>query len=187
MVVQASGCGSSNPITSLLQCVGDFCKDPLKPKIRVVVAWISPTVGTFKFNVDGSTKGQPGLAGIGGVLRNSPGVVLRLFLIFVVNQDSVTSKLLAINKACFLCASNLSTQGQNIEIVSDSLVSVTWINVDNVGSYAHVKLFFDIRDLLRTHERMIDSFCSRNSNSYTDNLAKKGSNREGDVVQWGSF
>ena len=26
------GCGSLDPLTSLLQCVNEFCKDPVKPK-----------------------------------------------------------------------------------------------------------------------------------------------------------
>ncbi|KAK2639638.1 hypothetical protein Ddye_027433 [Dipteronia dyeriana] len=118
--------------------------------------------------------------GTGGVLRNCSGAVLCLFSVFVGYQDSITAELMA-NRACSLCASNPSMQGLIIEIVSDSLVVVTWINADSIGSYAHVKLVYNIQDLLRVHGRMLVRFCSRNSNSYADNLAKKGSNMEGEL------
>ena len=77
--------------------------------------------------------------------------------------------------------------GTDIVIASDSLVAVTWINSDSVGSLEHVNLIFDIRDHMRKHGSLTIRFSSRTSNSYADSLAKKGSNREGDVVQWGSI
>ncbi|KAK2638085.1 hypothetical protein Ddye_025880 [Dipteronia dyeriana] len=53
------GCGSLDPLTSLLQCVSQFCKDQMKSKKRESEAWIPPGLGSLKFNVDGSAKGQP--------------------------------------------------------------------------------------------------------------------------------
>ncbi|KAK2653294.1 hypothetical protein Ddye_013150 [Dipteronia dyeriana] len=44
------------------------------------------------------TRGMPGPAGIGGILRNSPGKFLCLFSFFVGMQDSNTAELLAIQK-----------------------------------------------------------------------------------------
>ena len=41
--------------------------------------WIPPQAGTFKINVDGAAKGNPGLAGYGGVIINSRGSILSLF------------------------------------------------------------------------------------------------------------
>lgn len=43
------------------------------------MSW-SPPSGELKFNVDGAAKGELGPARIGGVLRNSDGVVLTCFL-----------------------------------------------------------------------------------------------------------
>lgn len=42
------------------------------------MSW-SPPFGELKFNVDGAARGNLGPAGIGGVLRNSDGVVFDLF------------------------------------------------------------------------------------------------------------
>ncbi|KAK2654406.1 hypothetical protein Ddye_014262 [Dipteronia dyeriana] len=67
--------------------------------------------------------------------------------------------------------------GHVMEIVSVSLVAVTWINSDTIGSFAHINLVYDIRDMLKSHGSMTVRFCSRLSNSYADSLAKKGSNK----------
>ncbi|KAK3185069.1 hypothetical protein Dsin_032355 [Dipteronia sinensis] len=113
-------------------------------------------------------------------------MVLCIFSYFVGFQDSISSELLAINKACFLCSSNTDLQELEIEIVSDSSTAVSWINSDSFGSIVHVEMVYKIREFMRSHGRMRVSFSSRASNSFADNLAKKGSNREGDFVQWGN-
>ncbi|KAK2642542.1 hypothetical protein Ddye_024305 [Dipteronia dyeriana] len=66
------GCGSSKSLTSLIQCVCEFCKDPLKSKNHAMKAWIPPSVGALKFNVYGSARGQPELAGIDICFRGDP-------------------------------------------------------------------------------------------------------------------
>lgn len=44
--------------------------------------WNPPDDQTLKWNVDGSSKGKPGPAGIGGVLRDHLGIVKRYLLLF---------------------------------------------------------------------------------------------------------
>ena len=39
----------------------------------------APPAGSFKLNIDGAAKGNPGPAGYGGVIRNSKGSILSLF------------------------------------------------------------------------------------------------------------
>ncbi|XVE77345.1 hypothetical protein DITRI_Ditri13aG0055200 [Diplodiscus trichospermus] len=41
---------------------------------RTLTEWIAPPFGALKFNVDGSARGKPGPAGIGGILRDHRGV-----------------------------------------------------------------------------------------------------------------
>ncbi|XVF26807.1 hypothetical protein REPUB_Repub14bG0050700 [Reevesia pubescens] len=62
--------------------VDDFMKFPslvrIKPapiKIRPLVLWLAPSLGSLKFNVDGSSLGKPGPAGIGGILRDDKGEI----------------------------------------------------------------------------------------------------------------
>ncbi|KAK4838484.1 hypothetical protein QYF36_014080 [Acer negundo] len=127
------------------------------------------------------------MAGIGGVLRNSGGMVLYFFSVFIGIQDAISVELMAIEKAYCLCVQNSAIQGQVIEIVSDYLSAVSWINSDTFGSLAHGQLVYGIRDYVRKFRNLSVRYCSRASNSYADNLARKGANREGDVIQWGSI
>ena len=48
-------------------------------QVSTPLLWIPPPVGTFKLNIDGVAKGNPGPAGYGGVMRNSKGGILSLF------------------------------------------------------------------------------------------------------------
>ena len=180
------GSGSSDSITILSQNLEEFCRDPVKSKKNVVVHWVPPVLGVLKFNVDGSVRYQSGMAGIGGVLRDSNGMVLCFFSLSVGVQDVIAAELMAIKKACSLCVLNSALMGKFIEIVSDSLVVVTWINSDNVGSLDYVNLVYDIRDLMGRHGNLSLVFCSRASNTFADDLAK-GSNLMGNVVHWGSI
>lgn len=49
------------------------------PKKCILQVWVPPLVVELKFNVNGASRGKPGLARVGGVLRNSHGVLLVLF------------------------------------------------------------------------------------------------------------
>lgn len=53
------------------------------PKPRLKISWEPPPAKTWKWNVDGSAKGKPGPAGIGGVLRDDKGICLAKFATFV--------------------------------------------------------------------------------------------------------
>ncbi|XVE61157.1 hypothetical protein DITRI_Ditri06bG0017300 [Diplodiscus trichospermus] len=63
---------------------------------RRALSWTKPHVGTMKFNVDGSTMGKPGPAGIGGVLRDHLANAKIIFFKSVGIADSNLAELLAI-------------------------------------------------------------------------------------------
>ena len=118
------------------------------------------------------------------MLRNNVGSIICLFSLHLGFQDAITAELLAINKACSLCLSNSSMGGLSIEIVSDCLNAVEWINGDNVGSIDHINLIYGIRDAQRIHGSMKICYSSRASNSVADALAKMGASEEGDLCHW---
>ncbi|KAK2651427.1 hypothetical protein Ddye_011283 [Dipteronia dyeriana] len=138
----------------------------------------------LKFNVDGSARGNPGNAGIGGVFRDNYGKVLSLFSDHIGTLDSISVEILAIHRAVTLCVEMTSLVGREIDIVSDFKVAVTWINSKGMGNLNHVKTIYEICNLLYHlgHTRVI--FNSRASNSFADSLAKKGSAMEGDNLIW---
>lgn len=68
-------------------------------KVKKVVHWSPPLLCVLKFDVDGTVRGKPGLVGIDGVLCNSKGEVLYMFLKLVGFCDSNVADVLAILEA----------------------------------------------------------------------------------------
>ena len=88
------------------------------------VFWHSPPTGTLKFNVDGVAKGNVGLAGIGGVIRNHKGEVKYIFSKHVGIKDSNEAKVLAILEAPRIYRSSYN---QALIVESDSANAITWM------------------------------------------------------------
>ncbi|KAK3200500.1 hypothetical protein Dsin_023915 [Dipteronia sinensis] len=138
---------------------------------------------SLKFNVDSFAKGNPGPAGIWGMLRNSNCRVLCLFSLFVGNLDSNSSEIMAIHQALTLCVSNPLVMEHKVTIVSDSKTVVSWTNSNNAfGSIDHLKIVYDIKDILFRFNNLEMIFNPRASNSFTDSLAKLG--RAVAVKEW---
>ncbi|XVE48617.1 hypothetical protein DITRI_Ditri01bG0015800 [Diplodiscus trichospermus] len=72
---------------------------------RKASSWSCPPEELLKFNVDGSALGQPGLAGIGGVLRDHGSNIKLVFSKHRGVADSNLAELLAIREAIFLFSS----------------------------------------------------------------------------------
>ncbi|GKF79652.1 reverse transcriptase, partial [Tanacetum coccineum] len=101
-------------------CFGDVCK------VERPSQWCPPDDGALKFNVDGSAKGKPGFAAIGGLLRNSEGAVVALFSIPVGVMDSNVAEVLAIKEACKMLNKKVEFNSVKIVIESDSLNAGSW-------------------------------------------------------------
>ncbi|KAK3204439.1 hypothetical protein Dsin_018485 [Dipteronia sinensis] len=151
-------------------------------KRNTVEDWIPPNVNGLKFNVDGLARGNPGPAGIGGVLKDNKGKVVCLFSLFVGIRDSNEAELRAIEKAAQLCASNSAMVGRDITIVSDSKVTVSWINEEVFGNLSLVDMVYDVSSYLATLEGASVSFAPRASNSFADSLAKLVSHMSRDFI-----
>ncbi|KAK3200592.1 hypothetical protein Dsin_024007 [Dipteronia sinensis] len=169
------GKGSSDSITLILLGIAARCTDPSKVKVPSLGDWIPPPSDVLKFNVDGSARSFTGLAGIGGVLRDSSWKVLRSFSFGIGRQDAITAEIMTIAKACELCISQVELTGRVIVINSDSKTVVSWINSDDLGNINFTHLIFDIRNKLWRLGQTTVEYSSRLSNSMADSLAKKGS------------
>ncbi|XVF62072.1 hypothetical protein PTKIN_Ptkin08bG0187700 [Pterospermum kingtungense] len=86
-----------------IECIRLPCRVPTR---RIETRWICPQMGCLKFNVDGSAKGKPRLAGIGGVLRDHEGNVKIQFMKSIGLADSNLAELLAIKEAFLIFASS---------------------------------------------------------------------------------
>ena len=67
--------------------------------MRVARSWNSPLCGFMKFNVDKSSLGKSGPAGIGGVLKDKLATVKVVFSKSIEIVDSNVAELLAVRKA----------------------------------------------------------------------------------------
>ncbi|KAK3218153.1 hypothetical protein Dsin_012123 [Dipteronia sinensis] len=95
---QYLGRGSRESVTLLLQDIKERCVETHGTKKAAHEVWTTPLLGSLKFNVDGSVRGYPSMAGICGVLRNNNGKVLCIFSKWIGIQDSNTAEILAIRK-----------------------------------------------------------------------------------------
>lgn len=68
------------------------------PYVRSV-EWIAPEFGILKFNVDGSSRGNPGISGAGGVVRNHNGEFVGVFSEALGNRWTYEAEVIAILKA----------------------------------------------------------------------------------------
>ncbi|KAK1576403.1 hypothetical protein Q3G72_013488 [Acer saccharum] len=96
----------------------------------------------------------------------------------------VYTEVQAIHKACELISSNPLLQDRSIIIVSDSRSAVSWINSDNFGNLNLVNLVYDIRHLIQSRAGISIIHNNRETNSLADSLAKGGSGRNGDGLEW---
>ncbi|KAK3183267.1 hypothetical protein Dsin_030553 [Dipteronia sinensis] len=153
--------GSKDDLTILILDVSDRCVDISAAKVQRVVVPHPPFLD-LSFYVDGSARGNPGEAGIGGILRDLRGRILCLFSFYVGVLDAFSAEVMAIHRACQLISGKSSVAWPAITIFSDSKSAMDCI----LGS-----------DLVT---------CSWSANSSADCLAKAGSLSRGDRLEWGN-
>ncbi|KAK3219556.1 hypothetical protein Dsin_013526 [Dipteronia sinensis] len=178
------GKGSRDQISVMLLNLKEACVEFRPAKLSKPVAWCPLSGEAYKFNVDGSTRGSLGRAGMGGVLKDSCRKVVFLFSYFIVSQDSNTAEIMAIWNVCDIISFDPLFLGRNITIASDSKVVVAWVNNDDFGSINHVKWIYDIRCKLKILGNTSVVYNSRSSNSFVDMLARRGSSLKEDIICW---
>ncbi|KAK2654479.1 hypothetical protein Ddye_014335 [Dipteronia dyeriana] len=176
---------------------------PLQEYIPDAIAWLNNpngvfSVGSFRMSIeedgssvwteekfiwqDGSARGQPGHAGMSGVLRSSDERFIYMFSKYLGIQDSNTAEIMAIHWASEICASNLKLASIGITITSDSKVAVSWVNSGGFCSINHVNLIYNIRRNMSSQGNMVVCFNPSASNAFADMLAKKRSNRDLEIL-----
>ncbi|KAK3222042.1 hypothetical protein Dsin_009067 [Dipteronia sinensis] len=152
--------GSKDQVSLMFLNVKDCCVDLPIPKKSRSAHWRPPQEESLLFNVDGSALGAPVLA------------------------DSISVELLAIHKACDIIQASKKWNGVKVVILSDSLVAVSWVNGEDVGSLEHADIIFEIRNWLKLFSNLVVSYASRCSNFFVDSLAKQGARNCGDFMQF---
>ncbi|KAK2646036.1 hypothetical protein Ddye_021231 [Dipteronia dyeriana] len=146
--------------------------------------WTPPMGNALFFNVDSSTRGSPGEAGIGGALRDVTGQILLFFSSYLGVMDSCSDEVHAILKACQLVSSKRFLLMHHISIITYSKSIVEWIQGDDFSHLPVAHLVYDIRKFMHDMAGLEIMFKPRASNSLAVSLAKERSVNQGDRLQW---
>ena len=126
--------------------------------------------------MDGSSLGNPGPSGVGGVLRDENHNVLGIFSLNIGHGWAYQAEIKAILNALVFCH---QYSFNNIIIESDSTTAVSWANAVGPRPW---ELANDLNqmDFLRGEVKCYEiRHIYREANSYADSLAKEGVNRVG--------
>ncbi|XVF18129.1 hypothetical protein REPUB_Repub10bG0185600 [Reevesia pubescens] len=91
-----------------------------------VTIWVLPPVGVLKFNIDGASKGNLGLAGVEEVLRDNGDNILMFFSNPVGIMDAISAEVLAINEAFLLFSASKWANSHELWIECDCKNAVLW-------------------------------------------------------------
>jgi ribonuclease HI len=157
--------------------IGSYSKVKLKSPIPV--KWTLPPLGWFKLNTDGSSLGNPGLAGGGGIIRNPLGEWVGGFSRAIGFTTSVQAELRALKDGLLLA---IDLEILNLEIEMDSLVAVDLINSSITSNAFLSTVVDDCRSLMERFELRSLKHIFREANGCADLLAKAGCVQHPDFV-----
>ncbi|OMO81305.1 reverse transcriptase [Corchorus capsularis] len=132
------------------------------------VRWVPPEDAVVKLNTDGAAKGNPGVAGAGGVIRSAVGSWLMGFKLHLGVCSNVEAELQAIRQG-LLVAWNCSYR--DIICETDALIAIDLIKNGDAKFHPLGYLLIDIRQLLHREWRCKLQHTYREGNFCADWLA----------------
>ncbi|XVF66579.1 hypothetical protein PTKIN_Ptkin10aG0048600 [Pterospermum kingtungense] len=144
--------------------------------------WPEASSWSLKFNVDGSSLGKPGPAGVGWILRDHHGNELIRFSKSIGVEDSNVAELLAIREAFILFLSSTWVMSSKLIVESDSMVAVDWARKPS-SVPCRVRNFINHLENLKLKckdWKIVHIF--RKANQVADKLAKEEVQREASFV-----
>ncbi|KAF7833196.1 putative ribonuclease H protein At1g65750 family [Senna tora] len=161
-------------IKSNMECVRIWLDNPPEVFSRnnISIGWTKPVEGYVKLNTDGSSIGNPGPMGIGGIFRNSDGGWLLGFSSFVGIQSNMFAELNAIKHGLAIAVDRKISK---LEVNSDCLEAINLITREDISNHHLGVLIYDIRNLMTKFEAISVSHVFREANHCADGLAKLGS------------
>ncbi|XP_077215805.1 uncharacterized protein LOC143850438 [Tasmannia lanceolata] len=139
-------------------------------KLKISQRWLPPPDGMIKLNFDGSSIGNPGDAGIGGLCRNSKGDVLWAFSGPIGVADSSEAEVRAAH--CGLKLLDPSVFDKVI-VEGDSSNVILWLRGEASPPWRFLSLFDELNDLALL-SAISFRHVRRAANSEADSLARSG-------------
>ncbi|XP_077214595.1 uncharacterized protein LOC143849470 [Tasmannia lanceolata] len=146
-----------------------ICKEGVS-KAKIIQSWVSPSQGLMKLNFNGSSLGNPGEAGIGGLCRNDKGEVLWAYSGPIGVADSNEAEVRAVHSGIKF----LDSQVYDSSIVEgDSLNVIRWLSGEVAPPWRFLPFFKEIEDLIQGSS-IVFGHVRRSANAEADSLARGG-------------
>ncbi|XP_075649824.1 uncharacterized protein LOC142620320 [Castanea sativa] len=142
---------------------------PIRNKIQV--KWIPPSSNWFKLNSNGSSMGNPGLAGGGGIIRNKNGEWVEGYARAIGITTSVAAKLWALRDGIRLC---IALKLPAVEIELDAKVVLDLVGKESSNPNSLDALVVDCKEGLKNIPFLRIKHYYKEANKCTDNLARRG-------------
>lgn len=146
--------------------------------------WSPPPRGWLKWNVDSWMRSKFGLAGVGGVLRNTEGQILCLFSSASSKMESRESELKAVRKAMEIITQEIRKTKVNIIIETSSVTVIRWLNFSLEQPWRYSEDFNRILALKKNFKDVSFRYIQRELNGMADQLSKQATSRSTDFVVW---
>ena len=142
----------------------------MKTRTRIQVRWLPPPINWLKLNSDGSSMGNPRLAGGGGLIRNEIGEWVRGYARAIGCATSVAAKLWALRDGIRLCIS-LKILALVIELDAKLVIDLSKKDVENLNGIS--VLVADCREGLKKIPLDRIQHYYREANKCADALARR--------------
>ncbi|KAL0001759.1 hypothetical protein SO802_015540 [Lithocarpus litseifolius] len=137
-------------------------------KAKIQVRWLPPSLNWFKVNSDGSSMGNPSLAGGGGLIRNQDGEWVKGYARSIGCATSVASELWALRDGIRLCIS-LKLPAVVFELDAKLVVDLLKKDIENSNSID--VLVADCKEGLKEIPMVRIQHCYMEANKCADALA----------------
>ena len=160
----------------------DYCAKALRGVYQHVIRRVrleKPDIGWVKLNSDGSSRGNPSVAGSGGLIRNEKGEWICGFARRIRITTSFAAELWGLRDGILQCL-NPNLSSVLIELDAKSIVDLL-VNSD-YSNNAISPLVDDCRSLMAQLPRVQIKHCFREANRCADGLARLGAKQSGDFL-----
>ena len=159
--------------------IGNCSKE--KTRISTSIKWVSPPLGWFKLNTNGSSLRNLGIAGGGRVICNHIGEWVGGFFRAIGATISVQAELKALKDGLELA---IDLEILNLEIEMDSLVAVELANSITTPNIFLSAIVTDCRSLMERFELCSLKHIFREANGCVDLLTKAGYAQSSDFLSF---
>jgi len=146
---------------------------------RTPQGWTRPPEGFLKLNFDGASRGNPGPAGIGGIIRNQKGETLHIYSSALGEGTNNEMEFAAMEKGLRILQRNYAGKASNVVIEGDSKIVIDAASKIYTGTPAsrvtkHWRLAMvteNIGKMLGEMKGLIFNSIRRKANAVADHLA----------------